>query len=313
MSSNSKCHVLVTGTHRSGTTWVGKVLATAPETVYVHEPFNVDHPNPSVPVRMRYWYQWIHNGAEPANREVFRDLLASHDQCEPTDPRTSHSVARFVNDFGTWFRGRSQNRPGRRVILKDPFALFSAAWLAENFNFIPVICIRHPAAFVSSLRLRGWRFDLRNLIDQPGLVQEFLPEEQPRFDELIDGRTLDPISEGAYLWYFLHRAILKLRREHPSWVYVRHEDLSRNPVEHFRYLCANLGLPYTANTDAYLKSTIVSPNQEYVLSSTDPHNVIRDSFSNALVWKKRLSEHETALIREIVDEVAVMFYSEAEW
>ena len=31
--------VLVTGSHRSGTTWVGKILAEAPETCYLHEPF----------------------------------------------------------------------------------------------------------------------------------------------------------------------------------------------------------------------------------------------------------------------------------
>src|SRR5215831_9468235 len=32
--------ILVTGAHRSGTTWVGRMLALAPGVGYIHEPFN---------------------------------------------------------------------------------------------------------------------------------------------------------------------------------------------------------------------------------------------------------------------------------
>ena len=30
--------ILVTGSHRSGSTWVGKMLATSPSVNYIHEP-----------------------------------------------------------------------------------------------------------------------------------------------------------------------------------------------------------------------------------------------------------------------------------
>ena len=36
--------VLVTGSPRSGSTWVGNVLALAPGAGYIHEPFNRRHP-----------------------------------------------------------------------------------------------------------------------------------------------------------------------------------------------------------------------------------------------------------------------------
>ena len=32
--------ILVTGAHRSGTTWIGKMLALAPGVGYIHEPFS---------------------------------------------------------------------------------------------------------------------------------------------------------------------------------------------------------------------------------------------------------------------------------
>ena len=33
--------ILVTGSHRSGTTWVGKMLAATGSVGYIHEPFNL--------------------------------------------------------------------------------------------------------------------------------------------------------------------------------------------------------------------------------------------------------------------------------
>ena len=45
--------ILVTGAHRSGTTWVGKMLALAPGVAYVHEPFNPRTPAGLSPARLR--------------------------------------------------------------------------------------------------------------------------------------------------------------------------------------------------------------------------------------------------------------------
>jgi len=36
----SKTKILVTGSHRSGTTWVAKMIANSPSVGYIHEPFN---------------------------------------------------------------------------------------------------------------------------------------------------------------------------------------------------------------------------------------------------------------------------------
>ena len=38
--------ILVTGSHRSGTTWVGKMVAVSPPIFYIHEPFNPTHGRP---------------------------------------------------------------------------------------------------------------------------------------------------------------------------------------------------------------------------------------------------------------------------
>jgi hypothetical protein len=47
--------VLVTRSHRSGTTWVGLMLALSPTFEYVYEPFNVDHFHESAPRSFNHW------------------------------------------------------------------------------------------------------------------------------------------------------------------------------------------------------------------------------------------------------------------
>src|SRR5665811_676016 len=40
--------MLVTGSHNSGTTWVGRMLAASRSVAYSHEPFNVGHRRPGI-------------------------------------------------------------------------------------------------------------------------------------------------------------------------------------------------------------------------------------------------------------------------
>ena len=303
-------HILVTGSHRSGTTWVGKVLATAPKTRYLLEPFNVAHPNPYVPVCMKHWYTWLDSDSGTPEKQAFQEVLSFHMRYPRIENAHPKQLAKRLRDR---LRDRLHAWSGYRVILKDPIALLSTAWLARNFGIVPVVCIRHPAAFVSSLQLKRWVFDFHSFLDQPGLIDEFWPNQHSQIRDLSERQNGDFISEAAYLWRLLHQVIAKFRRDYPKWIYVRHEDLSRQPVDGFRRLYADLQLPYADATDVYLKSTISREDQSYVLSSTGVEDVTRDSLANVKVWKKRLSESEVARIREITGEVGATFYPDSEW
>jgi LPS sulfotransferase NodH len=48
--------ILVTGTHRSGTTWVGKMLAADSSTAYISEPLNVLHRPGVYRAKVKHWY-----------------------------------------------------------------------------------------------------------------------------------------------------------------------------------------------------------------------------------------------------------------
>lgn len=40
--------ILVTGSHRSGSTWVGRMISASPEVFYIHEPFNPYYYSPGI-------------------------------------------------------------------------------------------------------------------------------------------------------------------------------------------------------------------------------------------------------------------------
>ena len=44
----AKSPILVTGSHRSGTTWTGKMIGFSPNVVYIQEPFNKKYYSPGI-------------------------------------------------------------------------------------------------------------------------------------------------------------------------------------------------------------------------------------------------------------------------
>lgn len=305
--------ILVTGSHRSGTTWVGKVLATAPQTAYVHEPFNVIHPCELTSLRMQYWYQRLNGGPDHPDRQAFHDLLSfrwNSPKLAWSDllhPRTALRKLRTRRR-----RTRLCDRC-RQIVLKDPIALLSTDWLAENFGVQPVIMIRHPAAFASSLQLKGWTFDFQNLLEQPEAIEDFFPEEREAIEQQSEQGHDDLIGEGAFLWRLLHKVILEFRRRHPEWIYLRHEDVSRRPDEEFPRLFDRVGLPYTSRTDAFLRQTSTSQDPRNAGASTSIHNVVRNSAANVNVWQQRLTEEEVERIRRVTGPTADAFYGDEDW
>ena len=158
--------ILVTGTHRSGTTWVGKMLAADAMTAYISEPLNVLHRPGVFRAKVKYWYQYICEENERDYIPAFEELLEFdyHLWDEIRSLRSRRDVLRMGRDFLIFYNGLMR---GQRLLIKDPFAVFSAPWFAKHLNSKVVITVRHPAAFASSLKRLNWPFDFQDLLFVP--------------------------------------------------------------------------------------------------------------------------------------------------
>lgn len=301
--------ILVTGAHRSGTTWIGKMLALDPSTAYISEPLNVWHRPGVFRVPVHHWYQYICEDNEGEYMPAFHELLEFkyHLWKEIHSIRSLRDFLRMGRDFRTFYLGLEE---GRRALVKDPFAVFSAEWFAQKLNFQVVISVRHPLAFVSSLKRLNWSFDFRDLSNQPLLMRDHL---EPYRSQMESAKSKNVIEQGALLWKMIYETVHAKRtlRPNPDFIIVHHEDLSRDPATGFRSLYQALGLDYTHHIE---KSILASSSSEnpMELSRRKVHDVRLDSRANVSNWKKRLTDDEINRVRETTEEVAQLFYADAE-
>ncbi len=305
--------ILVTGSHRSGSTWIGRILALDADSGYIHEPFNRRHRKGICRAHFKHTYIYITKANEAAYLAPLSDTLnwkfsTRAQLTQIKAPRDLAFMARNMSHFQI-MRLR-QARP----ILKDPIALFSAPWLAERFGMRVVVSIRHPAAFVASLKVAGWdRFPFADLRDQECLMHERLAP----FRDEIDAAASQPpevVDMGILLWKIFHHQIHRYRTEHPDWNFVRHEDLSRDPGSTFRELFDSLGLRFSQSVAEKLQTfTKDGTNRRSLLMRGTHHRLVRDSKANVFSWKTRLSPKEIDRIRQSVSPLSDKFYDDTDW
>jgi hypothetical protein len=305
---SSSFPILVTGAHRSGTTWVGKMLAADAMTAYISEPLNVLHRPGVLRARVRHWYPYVCDENEQDYLAAFRELLEFdyHLWNEIRSLRSRKDFLRMGRDFLIFYNGLMR---GQRLLLKDPFAVFSAPWFAEKLNCRVVITVRHPAAFASSLKRLHWTFDFQNLLDQPLLMRDHL---EPYREEMRSIQPEDVIGQAALLWTLIYRSVHATCARYPEFVVARHEDLSRDPVSGYRELYKLLGLEFTPRVEKFIVKSSSSENPAEA-PRQQVHTVKLDSRANLAGWKKRMDPEEIDRIRKVTEEVAPLFYSDAEW
>jgi len=308
MSERDLTPILVTGTHRSGTTWVGKMLAADACTAYISEPLNVLHRPGVFGARVKYWYQYISEENEHEYIPAFEELLEFdyHLWDEIRSLRSRRDLLRMGRDFFNFYNGLMR---GLRPLFKDPFAVFSTQWFAKRLNCKVVITVRHPAAFASSLKRLHWPFDFQDLLAQPLLMRDHL---EPYREEMESVQPDDVIGQAALLWKLVYRSVYRAHEQNPDFIVVRHEDLSRDPIPGYRALYTALDLEFTPRVEKIILNSSSSENPRE-LSRKQIHDFKLDSRASVDNWKKRLTAPEIERVRKITGEASKLYYSDAEW
>jgi hypothetical protein len=222
--------------------------------------------------------------------------------------RSMRNLGANAREFGQVIRGRVSHAV---PLLKDPIAFFSAEWLARTFDMHVVVLIRHPAAFVGSLKRKGWTFDFTNLTAQPRLISSYLRS----FAEEIAAaaaRPPDLIDQAILLWRCINSVVLRFATEHPEWRVIRYEDLAADPISGAASLYASTGLQWSARSEQRVRSLCSAENpDEAALSRT--REVRLNTAAAMWTWEHRLTPEETERVRSGTADVADLLYAEDEW
>jgi hypothetical protein len=277
--------ILVTGSHRSGTGWVGEMLAASPHprVAYIWEPFSPLARPGICPAPFDRWFQYVVEENEGDFRQPVRDMLdyRYHPGAELLAVRSLKDAVRLARD---WASVSSRRRAHPIPLLKDPIALFSSEWIADTFDVRVLVLIRHPAAFTNSLLSKRLRHPFEDFLAQPLMMRDL----------------------------FAHRAdeIARLRETRADWLFRRHEDLSRDAVPCFRDLYECFELTWTDRVERIVREHSGEGNPE---ETADPTSHRRDSSKAITSWKRRLDPEQIARIREGTEPVCREFYDDDDW
>lgn len=279
--------ILVTGAHRSGTTWVGRVLATAAEVFYIHEPLN---PNfaPYYLGRKNLPYYWqIPTHDSIAVQDSFRCMLSGN--FPPINRHFFKPRRRYITRFPHAISFRWAAFRKKRFLIKDPFMLFNVEWFEQHFGARIVLVKREPLGFIASLKAKNWTFDFKQWTKQPTLMAH-LSENDRKAVQDATKTDLDIIDQGCLLWRILTGEINRLAEAYPSRIVCKHEDLLAAPEPAFRQLYAELNLNWTPATTRFLNA-----KKRASLNSVDASSTNNTNFGTA--WKNRLTKKEICRIQ----------------
>jgi Sulfotransferase family len=301
--------ILVTGSHRSGTTWVGRVLTASPTPVgYIWEPFNPRHRLGTFPIRFPHYFHYVcaENGA--ALTKPVAEMLAFRYRpaTELRTLRSARDAGRMARDWGVFERSR---RRGAAPLVKDPIALFSSEWLADTFAMRVLVMIRHPAAFAASIRRRGWRHRFADFLDQPLLMRDLLAPYEGAIRAASEHEP-DILDEAILLWNVLHGTVARLQDRRADWLFVRHEDVARDPLTHFRELSEQLGLEWS---DAVEQKVLETSSDSNPADAKRVDSIRRNSAAHVTAWRANLTAAEIDRVRHGTEPLAGRWYDDGDW
>ncbi|HUG41893.1 MAG TPA: sulfotransferase [Longimicrobiales bacterium] len=287
--------ILVTGAYRTGTTWVGAMLAAA-GLWPTHEPFN---PN------RRLWPEELAYapGGEP--RPEIDALVAAL-------LRGGHREVVRLAYADRWFSPLRllPLAPGR-VLVKDPSAALLTEYLVRRHRMRAVVLYRHPAAVVASYVRLGWPTGalVGRLLASPALMEEWLAPHAARMEAAAGRRDW---TSGAVFYAALATALLGIEgRNSGATIRLSFEDLCADPVARFRELHARLGLPYHPGVTRAHERLTQGGDAALV---ERPHGVRRRSARMAGRWRSEVAPSDAVAVREAWEAFDLPLYREpADW
>ena len=306
--------ILVFGLPRSGTTWLGKLFDSHPDTLYRHEP-DSRHPFNDLP-------RFIPVGSADACRETVlefvNDLPASNtpdvSAKEPLFRKGYHTlwqwqllrlttkgaklVRRIAPRFTPSVGYSGSGYPAPRLVWKSVVSLGRLGAVARILNDATVfLLIRHPCGYIASIQ-RGQdlgKFNGQVLSSENFAVYEDLLECRAarRYSLTMEKiRALSAVERLAWRWVLFNEQCMDDLQDLPNAHVVRYEDLAGNPQRTMRHLFESAGLSWDAQTE------------KYILQSTRKHatgyyDLVKIPRLSATGWQQELAADDIARIVSI--------------
>ncbi len=308
----SQNHILVTGAPRTGTTFVGHVLAMARGVGYVREPFNSDFGLRNLPHQFLYLYEGMDNEAQYRRMAgALMDGKARFLRLPVKGARNRKQAlgrALFGGGSNYSYLKAKYNPLVSRYLIKDPMACLASQYLHEQFGAPVVVMVRHPLPTIASMRRVNLDHKLDELVNQKYLYETYLKD-------ILGSVRLDRLSSlerRALLWASLHYMLHEFRRRDDSYIVVEHTQMSANPVPVMRDIYDKLDLAFTPYIEGQIRKLTEGDNPGRI-SSSKMHVLARNSRKLIARDYCKFDAGEERIVHAITDDVAKLFYASTAW
>jgi sulfotransferase family protein len=299
--------IYVTGAPRSGTSFVGRILSWPLSVDLIFEPAEPVVGMPGFD-RPYVYLRPQGNGEQPYEQLLeriftydftYRKLAPAAD-----DGWLTRLRKRTIGSRGVPYLWLAKLNPFHRcAVIKDPDGCLLTEYLHARYHTKPVICIRHPTAFVASYVQMRMPWDLPALAGQRTLIEDYFGGDASLFE--VDPE--DRVAGAATLWFALNYVLLEQCARHPDWIVVVHEELCEDPLATFRSLYQRLELPWSRRVENVIRRRTSRNNRTDARSRQDHY---RDSAA-LFEWRRNmLSRDDRRRVFEITRDAALRIYSE---
>lgn len=274
MPSPSKA-IILAGSGRSGTTWIGNILSANPFVRTVFEPFDGRRVPEASHLPLRPYAR--PGQAKPEWESVIHQALTGK-----------------LNN--AWVNRTSRVLWTRHILVKTIRATLLLGWLVDRFNPRIVYVLRHPCAVVNSRLKLGWETHLEVFLAQPELVADYL---QPYLPVIESAET--PTQKHAVMWAVENLVPLR-QKVTTNWVVCTYEQFVSEPETEARRVLQAVGLSYSW----WVKRTMGQVSQV-----ARPGGAITTGQNPITEWQNQLTTQQIDDILTIIASFGIGIYGES--
>jgi hypothetical protein len=267
--------IIVAGSGRSGTTWLGNIIA-GDEYRILFEPFDQRRVPEFSGLSLRPYFRPTRD--YPQWRPMIEKVIKGDIANEWVD----QDLARLDG-----------SRAPAGVLIKEIRANGVLAWLERNFGCKIVFLLRHPCAVIASRMKLKWETHIDAFLSQPELMEDHL---YPYEDVMKRAET--DVEKHAIMWCVENFIPLNQMKQH-NWITCRYEELVDNAAAEVHRILLLLGLDFTDSRRRAI-AEVVRTNRKVGLTE-------KRHFLDA--WQKAFTQREMTDIGRIVQMFGLTVYN----
>ncbi len=290
--------LVICGLPRSGTTFLGQVVARDQRVTVIHEPLNKDFGVQDVPQWFPELQQSTSEGADAELLELIDDII----HAEATWTRTAPSEYSLATRLSKTIYGGSGGlawaklgftkwlkRWPSHVCWKDPFATFLVEHLMQTYGARVVGLIRHPGAlYVSQSR-------------------QYLPSYSDWTVSSGDAET-HHLEQVAALWIKQAHYFSEMATRYENFLLLTHEDLCCSPLDQAERVCTHFDIELTTEMIEFIKHS--TEGNKITATPGKLHSFRRNSRQLIDDWRTDISEEHAHQLRTLVGNNISPFYDQ---